>query len=228
MKAFSGQPGIYQVNPFGDQILVAFSGRQFPKDCRDEFLAALYLKPSQVFFLKQVHGNRILEIDSKTQDTNFEEADGFITQTKSALEIRTADCMPVFFADQDQKTIGLIHAGWRGLHQSILEKTVQIFKDRYQIKPEKIHVFIGPSIRACCYEVGEEFCGYFPETCSAETGEKPKMDLVQEAEKRLAGAGILKHQITDSAICTVCQNHLFFSARKEKTENRIFSVIQIK
>lgn len=227
MKTLSDSSGIYQLSPFGSNILVAFSGREFSQDRREEFLSRLQLS-APAFFLKQVHGNRILEITPETQDTSCEEGDGLMTQTNTPLGIRTADCMPVFFADQDQKVVALIHAGWRGLHQGILEKAVHLFKENYGVTKEKIRIFIGPFIRTCCYEVGDEFCSYFPETCAPQKGRKPHMDLYKEALRRLKKEGISAFHILDSEICTACQNHLFFSARKEKTENRIFSVIQIK
>ncbi|MSR78084.1 MAG: laccase domain-containing protein, partial [Candidatus Omnitrophica bacterium] len=181
MKIVSSFPGVYRSHFLGEKILIASSGRQYSKDKRDQFLGALSLDPSRTFFVTQVHGNEIVEVDEKTSDTSSLQADGLITSVPGfGIGIRTADCLPVFFASSDQTVIGLAHAGWRGLHQGILEKMVKLFRGSYFIEAATIRILIGPAIRSCCYEVGEEFCGYFPETCASSTGSKPKMDLVRE------------------------------------------------
>jgi purine-nucleoside/S-methyl-5'-thioadenosine phosphorylase / adenosine deaminase len=82
------------------------------------------------------------------------------------LSIRVADCMPVLMVDRERRAIAAVHAGWRGALNRIIEKTVGEMCRTFDSRPEKLVAAIGPSIRGCCYKVGQEvveaFCGRFP------------------------------------------------------------------
>src|SRR5262249_40487911 len=72
------------------------------------------------------------------------------------LSVRTADCVPILFVDPARHVIAAVHAGWRGSLQRIAEKTVGEMRRALHSQPEELLAAIGPSIRACCYEVGQE------------------------------------------------------------------------
>lgn len=99
------------------------------------------------------------------------------------LSVRVADCMPIFIVDYENQAIAVVHAGWRGALDRIIEKTAGEMRRIFRSQPEKLIAAIGPSIRACCYEVGEElveaFCGQF------ERGEQ--FFETEHAESRAAG-----------------------------------------
>lgn len=82
------------------------------------------------------------------------------------LTIRVADCMPVFIVDPERRVIAAVHAGWRGALNRIISKTVGEMLRTFDSSPGSLLAAIGPSIRECCYEVGQEvvdaFCGAFP------------------------------------------------------------------
>ncbi len=82
------------------------------------------------------------------------------------LTIRVADCMPVLIVDPERRVIAAVHAGWRGALNRIISKTVGEMLRAFDSAPGNLLAAIGPSIRACCYEVGQEvvdaFCGGFP------------------------------------------------------------------
>ena len=73
-----------------------------------------------------------------------------------ALLVRSADCLPIFFADPSRGVVGLAHAGWRGLASSLPARMVSAFRDGYHVRAEELYVAIGPAIHACCYEVGPD------------------------------------------------------------------------
>jgi hypothetical protein len=83
------------------------------------------------------------------------------------LSVRTADCLPVVLVDTRRRAIAVIHAGWRGLLARVIEKTVGEMRRLFGSEPPRLLAALGPSIRACCYEVGEEvreaFQGCFPQ-----------------------------------------------------------------
>jgi YfiH family protein len=82
------------------------------------------------------------------------------------LSVRVADCLPVLVLDPRQHALAAIHAGWRSALGRIVEKTVGLMRTVFGSDAHHLLAALGPSIRACCYEVGEEvvaaFCGRFP------------------------------------------------------------------
>jgi YfiH family protein len=77
------------------------------------------------------------------------------------LSVQTADCLPILLVDPSHRAVAAVHAGWRGLLQRIAEKTVGEMQRAFHLRPEELRAAIGPSIRACCYEVGQEVVEMF-------------------------------------------------------------------
>jgi YfiH family protein len=81
------------------------------------------------------------------------------------LGVRIADCLPVFLIDARRRAIAVVHAGWRGTLQRVIEKAVGGMQQEFGSDPGRMAAVLGPSIRACCYAVGQEvveaFCGAF-------------------------------------------------------------------
>jgi YfiH family protein len=86
------------------------------------------------------------------------------------LSIRIADCLPALIADQRQRVVAAIHAGWRGALARVIEKTVGELRRVYGSRPDDLVAALGPAIGRCCYQVGEEvidaFRGQFVESDS--------------------------------------------------------------
>jgi polyphenol oxidase len=77
------------------------------------------------------------------------------------LSVRTADCLPVLLVDSGRHAVAAVHAGWRGALARIMEATVAHMRRLFGTRPEDLVAAIGPSIRACCYEVGEDVAEAF-------------------------------------------------------------------
>jgi hypothetical protein len=77
------------------------------------------------------------------------------------LSVRGADCLLVVLADPRQRVVAAVHAGWRGALDRVIEKVVGEMRRSFSSRPEQLLVALGPSIRACCYEVGEEVVDAF-------------------------------------------------------------------
>ncbi len=83
------------------------------------------------------------------------------------LEVRAADCLPVLLVDPQRRAVAAVHAGWRGALQRVVEKAVGSLRQEFDSDPGRLTATLGPSIRACCYGVGQavvdSYCGTFVE-----------------------------------------------------------------
>jgi len=83
--------------------------------------------------------------------------DGLMTAEPGILlTIRIADCLPVLLVDSRRRVVAAIHAGWRGALARVIEKGVGEMRRVYGSDPKDLLAALGPSIRACCFEVGGE------------------------------------------------------------------------
>ena len=108
-------------------------------------------------------GNRLAEQPGVAQPAG----DALLTgEAGILLSVRTADCLPVLLVDPKHRVVAAVHAGWRGALARLVEKAVGEMRRMYGSEPESLLAVLGPSIRACCYEVGAEveeaFQGRFP------------------------------------------------------------------
>ena len=212
----------------GQKVVAAFSSREFDASRRGDFFKSLPVFPERLCRLKQTHGNQIFSVKDPQSHSNQSEGDALLTSIPGvALFVLTADCLPVFFSDPDKKVVGIAHAGWRGLQAQILPRMLARMEQDYDCQKESVRVYFGPGIRKCCYEVGPEFREHFPGFYEPK-GKKGALELTQVARTQLVSKGILSKHIADSELCTGCQNRTYFSARKEKTVERIVSTILLR
>lgn len=105
--------------------------------------------------LRQIHSDLIHLVD-RVPDHSFA-GDGLITNTPGLLlAVQTADCLPVIVADKKRRAVGIFHAGWRGTVKRIAEKGVGEMRRWFGSDPRNLLAAIGPGVRGCCYQVGEE------------------------------------------------------------------------
>lgn len=175
------------------------------------------LLPAAPHWLRQVHGNAV------SHDRNrLRVADAAVTGEAMAPQaVMIADCMPVFFADEDACVVGVAHAGWRGLAAGVLEATL----DATGIAPEKLIAWLGPAIGPRVYEVGGEVLEAFPEK-DAFVANRPGhwlMDLYALARARLVRRGV--RRVSGGGLCTYSDPQRFFSYRRERAAGRMAAVI---
>ena len=192
-----------------------------------EILCSTFDIPEQNFVtVNQIHGNRLLIVDEKTQDWRHGgklEYDGIIsTMPGVPLGIKTADCVPVLLADCTRRVIGAVHAGWRGTSLGIVARAVDTFIKDFASKPTDILAVIGPAIGPCCYEVDESVFHHFDDKRNKESfltrdNKKGKwmFDLPAANRSLLLDAGVPQKNIFSADICTSCKRDTFFSHRGE-------------
>ena len=125
------------------------------------------------------------------------------------LGIKVADCLPVSLVDTANGAIANVHSGWRGAVQRITAATL----DAAPLAPASTRAYLGPSIRACCFEVGDEVAAQFDERFLDRSRRKPHVDLIAFTTAILEARGIT--DISDSGLCTRCEGSIFHSYRRD-------------
>jgi YfiH family protein len=117
----------------------------------------------------------------------------------------TADCVPVAIAraDPERPALALLHAGWRGLAEGIVEAGVAA------LGGGALAAAIGPAIGPCCYQVGPEVAERFDDDLTRDG----VLDLWTATERALHRAGVDRVERVD--LCTRCNPELFFSHRRQ-------------
>jgi hypothetical protein len=115
-----------------------------------------------------------------------------------------ADCLPIAIAavGPGPPALAVLHAGWRGLAEGVVEAGVGAVGDR------SLTAAVGPAIGPCCYEVGQEVAERFDEDLTRDG----MLDLWTAAERALRRAGVRQVERVD--LCTRCNPELFFSHRR--------------
>ena len=194
-----------------------------------QFLRALH-PSARAVEAEQVHGSSLAAIACPGPATQMVPGcDALLTHAAgTALLVRTADCLPLFFAEPRRGVVGLAHAGWRGLAASLPARVVAAFRHLYHVPAEALAVAIGPAIRACCYEVGPEFAERFGPFVQQRGGRRT-CDLIGAAREALRRCGVRPDRVTDTGVCTACDVRRWFSLRREgPATGRLTSVILLR
>jgi hypothetical protein len=183
---------------------------------RNEFRAH-NIAPEAIRWANQIHSAKIRAI-TPDEETRYNapvgDYDGLISDLCGiGLAVFTADCAPVFFFEKKKNIVAVAHAGWRGVANGIIENMINNMCTQYDSRPEAIDIFIAPSIKKCCYEVGEEMKRVFPEAITQEGG-GIYLDLPKEITRRLEAMSVPQGNITASNTCTCCDTS-FFSYRRQ-------------
>jgi YfiH family protein len=184
--------------------------------------------PATAITLCQIHSDRVWNAHRLAD--RQEEGDALFTDDiQRAIGVRTADCVPLLLLDTQNRAVAAVHAGWRGSASAIVRCTLEKMADHCGTNPANIYVALGPCIRECCYEVGEEvaaqFVPLFPEW-EPFAGGKLHLDLPEANRRHLVAAGVSPDHIFDSCLCTSCSPEQFVSYRREpQNPGRMLSAI---
>jgi YfiH family protein len=179
---------------------------------RRRLAAAADADPETATMAWQVHGARVFEADGRgivEPGTDFEQGDGIWTEQRGrALGLLTADCFPVVLARcNGTPRLVVLHVGWRGLVEGILERGVEAVGGHAVAA-------VGPGIGPCCYEVGDEVAEPFRSHFGDDVLHGRNLDLAEAIVRGLRAAGI--DAVERTGHCTSCEPDLFFSHRRDR------------
>jgi polyphenol oxidase len=209
-----------------------------------EVSAAMAVGPLNLVRVHQVHGAAI--VVARSGDGAIRPpADIMITSdAAAALAVQAADCVPLLIADRRTGVVAAAHAGWRGLAARVPQVAVQALTREFGSVPADMVVAVGPSIGACCYEVGVDVrdafarAGYrdadlarwffehpqptaanasMPTLSNTRRADHWFMDAWRIARHQLELAGVPFDQIHVAALCTASHPDMLCSYRRDGT-----------
>lgn len=192
---------------------------------RQTLQSALPNHPTPMW-LTQTHSDHILTPANYQPNTP---ADAFISHDPRQMPIvLTADCIPVLIADEAQSAWAAVHAGWQGVYQNIVGKTIRAM----QLNPKRLWVYLAPSIQARNYEIDEPFYARFLQADARyQSAFRPNRaghywaDLPAMVRLQLHDVGVPDEQIFQSALCSFEDARLFSYRRDKALSGRMASFI---
>ena len=183
--------------------------------------------PAEPSWLRQVHGNAIVEAPCAEPVPRADAA--FARRTGVVCAVLTADCLPVLFAARDGSRVAAAHAGWRGLAGGVLEATI----DALGGDPGDLIAWLGPAISQRAFEVGGEVRGAFL-AADPDAGDcfvpnargRWQADLYALARRRLGTCGV--SATYGGGRCTYGEPDAFYSYRRDGQCGRMASLIYIR
>jgi polyphenol oxidase len=184
------------------------------------------LEADRIAYMRQVHGDRIIELGPDFDPQQILECDGLVTdQAGLLLAVQTADCLAVAAVDVRKRVIGVAHAGWRGALQEIGFKLIARMKKQYGCQAADIKAGLSPCIGPCHLTLGPEQISEFADVFGKERtfwvpGEdkKFKFDLWKCLTYQMQKAGVPNENIEIQDICTFCNPEFFYSFRRDGKE----------
>ncbi|MCK8517177.1 peptidoglycan editing factor PgeF [Methylonatrum kenyense] len=174
--------------------------------------------PAEPVWLTQVHGTAVVAAHDQHDAPPAADA-AWTDQPRRVCAVLTADCLPVLFCDRQGNHVAAAHAGWRGLLNGVLERTV----DAMGCPSAELLAWMGPAIGPKAFEVGPEVRDAFLQRdpgCTAAflpgDGDHWYADLYRLARRRLNGLGV--RDVRGGGFCTVNESERFYSYRREGEE----------
>ena len=229
---FTTRVGGVSVGAYSSLNLGAHAG-DAPEHVAENRRRVCELLPVPPVWLNQVHGVNVIQADAVDDSVGgTEEADASMTaQRNVTCAVLVADCLPVLFCTVDGSRVAAAHAGWRGLQQGILERTVAAMA----ANPTDIIAWLGPAIGANAFEVGRDvFEAFTSLSCDDASAFQPIADRPQKyladiyalARRRLHRAGVT--EIFGGTFCTVSEEARFFSYRRDGKTGRMAGLIWLE
>lgn len=216
-----------------------------------QLAATLGTRP--VMRLRQVHGGAAVVATLPVPD---EPPEGDIVLAGGhgpAIAVQGADCVPLLLADRRLGVVAAAHAGWRGLVQGVPRAVVRELGRVFGSDPADLVAAIGPSVGACCYEVGPDVTTAFrsagfdladteawfhttPQPTLANRSMEGLPPAPREghayfdgwacARRQLESAGVPRVAIHCAALCTASHPDVLCSYRRDRTyAGRIAGII---
>lgn len=189
------------------------------------------IDPHRIVTMGQRHGRDVIRVTAAdagrgaTPDSRHVGfADALISDEPGpALMTLHADCLPILLVDPERPAVAAVHAGWRGTVADVAGAAISAMREAFGSDPARIHAYLGPAIRGCCNEVGDEVIAAWrdqardleslAELAVTHPGPKDHFDGSRANTLLLQRAGLSPEHIEMSPVCTKCSTDAWFSHR---------------
>lgn len=97
------------------------------------------------------HGNSVAVVDEPGQ---VQGVDALVTDRPGlAIAALAADCATVILLGDDDRTVAVVHCGWRGLVNDVVGETAAVLRTRRVVVAAAV---VGPAVCGVCYPVPDE------------------------------------------------------------------------
>ena len=204
---------------------------------RTRFYNVIDVVPEQVAQAQLVHGSHSEMVTTQSpigSAYQFPETDGLMTHVpNTALFIPVADCAAVAFFDPKQQVIALVHAGWKGIVNRIVQKIIATMNETYESSPSDILVGISPCLGPCCYQVREDLVDVFTQAFPTQAQQffltqsdgTIYLDMWKALRWQLLESGIQAVHLDAADLCTACHTDEFYSHRAEQGKTGRFATL---
>jgi YfiH family protein len=206
-----------------------------------EVARVLEVPPARLARVRQVHGASVAVV--RGMEPSPADADIIVARGEGvAVAVQAADCVPLLLADRRTGAVAAAHAGWRGLAAGVPPAAVAALAREFGSRADDLIAALGPSIGACCYQVGEDVRRRFEEELGARDSlsrwflaqpaawpANPPMaridaapvsgrwflDMWAAAREQLAAAGVRPDQTFCAGLCTASHPSILCSYRRD-------------
>lgn len=207
---------------------------------RQYWCTQMGIDPNTLVTAHQVHGASVGVVPWSKAGTGsapgtglFGKYDSLVTNDPGVAVMMThADCLAVILCDPKTRSVGVVHAGWRGTVANVAGATVETMGTALGAAPEDILAVVGPGICGNCYAVGEEVIGGWRETMSGSgesacftIGDQWHFDLAEANRLQLLAAGLRDDGIDRTGVCTRCDSESWFTHRGQGAHTGRFASI---
>ncbi len=183
--------------------------------------------PAEPRWLQQVHGHCV--VDAAAQPRPCQADAAYTDQPGVVCAVLTADCLPLLLCDRAGTRVAAVHAGWRGLANGVIERTLEGFA----VSGSELMAWLGPAIGPQAFEVGDEVRAEFvAHDAAAAAAFQPARaghwyaDLYMLARQRLAARAV--RAVYGGNCCTYTDATRFFSYRRDGSTGRMASLIWLE
>lgn len=173
----------------------------------------------RIHWLNQVHGNAIIDGDEQMLSIKAPNADALFSRNKGvALAIMTADCVPICLHFVDLGMIACIHAGWQGLANGIIKKTINtVLQSATNNQQPSNHSYPNPA-----WLTIKAFMG----ACIGEQNYEVDIDLAH----KLVSQSLVHHDDLSSEHISHANNNVHNNAhnsivKNHNADNKLFNLI---
>ena len=204
------------------------------KEHRFYLAKELGLELNKFTYVHQHHSDIIMEVTPDDIGKGVEafndglECDALYTRLKGIpLCIFHADCVPIFFIDEKEDLVGIIHAGFKGTMKHIAYKAIKevVFKEKLNISDLKF--YIGPFRMKQSFEIDEESKKAIIESGFEEAIISDRFDNGLANILDLRKLGVKDEQVKIANLDTVSDDR-FYSAHLKTPVGRLVSLIYLK